>query len=166
MAWHTNLDGTRGCDQCNASWKPTGTPCDCPTPDPGDEIDQPLSKPPKGCLSTVAVERELVRDARAIAALIKVMTPSEAALEAARKRSSSGARKKKTGSIEVIDARFTVELDDGGGDYHLVNAIAKLYDTRLKCLRSAAAAAARREDEEIVKRREKRLRAMRRGAIH
>lgn len=167
MAWTTHEDGTHSCPRHSTAWGRVGDCIGCrtdPGPAPSDAIDTPLSKPPKGCLSTVAVEREFVKDARALEALIHVMTPTAATLKAAR---APRKLRRKKGGIEVVEVdELELELDDGGGDYHLVNAIAKLYDTRVKCLRAAAVCAGRREDEEIVRRREKRMRDMRKAAVH
>lgn len=37
---------------------------------PGDDIDEPLSAPPEGCLSSMDVERAIVADAAKVARLI------------------------------------------------------------------------------------------------
>jgi hypothetical protein len=109
---------------------------DDPGPLPDADIDEPLSPAPDGCLSSQDIERAFVNDARRLNGLIRRLvtyTPSPGA------------------AAKDIPAL----------DYHVANTVAKLFDTRTKCLRAAADCARSREDEEIVRRREKRQREMR-----
>lgn len=55
-------------------------------------------------------------------------------------------------------------VGDPGTDYHMINAVAKLYEVRIKILRAAGECARAREHEEIVERRDRRDRAMQQAA--
>jgi hypothetical protein len=118
--------------------------------DPGDEIAAPNlspSKPPKGCMSTEAIERWYVEQASDLTALRRQLT--------APKKTRKVATGKKRQAEPVLDL-------------HALNTVAKLSDAAIKCMRAAAELAARREDEDLVRQREQIERARERnvGAAH
>lgn len=109
--------------------------------DPGQRIDDEPEAPiatPKGCLSTVDVERQYVQVAADLQSMIHSIT--------------RGKQGKGKGSVPEAPL-----------DLHAYNTIAKLTDCRIKALRQVHDCAAQRETEAIVTRREREKRALERS---
>lgn len=116
---------------------------------PGAQIDEDPEEPvvaPKGCLSTVDIERKYIQLADDLQTLILKITRGKK-------------RPRRRGEGDDIEADPVIDL-------HAYNTVAKLKDCRIKALRQAYACAAAREHEAIVARREREKRELERGAAH
>jgi hypothetical protein len=118
---------TGSCAGCDADPGPAFDP----------EVSEPLPDPPKGCESTLEIERELTAELTAM---------RRAARAQVDRRTKRGKASKAAVSTKQASAA------------------AKLWDTYLKGKRLQIALASRREDAEIVRRYERREAA--RGAAH
>lgn len=121
----------------------TSACADCVT-DPGprlEDVAEPLSPPPPGCLSTEEIERRIVEEADAV---------REMRVELVGK-GKPGRRGKPAVVVR---------------DLHHYNTICKLAETYGKLMRVASECAKRREDEEITSRRERRKIESERGVAN
>lgn len=128
---------TESCAQCD----------DDPGPPLDMEVKEPLPDPPKGCLSTLQIERELGAE------LIAMRRHARALLDGR----TNNARRKTKAKRKNPEAEAPL-------DPKTASAAAKLWDTYLKGARLLITLASRREDEEIVRRYQRREAA--RGAAH
>jgi hypothetical protein len=136
---------------------------------------EPLPKPPKGCMSTVEIERwftDLARDSAARAVAIAAYSkPRRASKDDAKvaggtvifdatakgKRKAKGKTKGKAAKAELVVPDF---------DFHLEASIANHRDRAIKAMRAACDLATRREDDAIVDARDERMAGRERGAAH
>lgn len=75
-------------------------------------------------------------------------------------------RKYVNGARAISKLIATAHRDHLVEDWHVLNTIAKLHDTRIKYLRAASERARYREDEQVVKERERRKREADGSASH
>ncbi len=129
-------------------------PCRSCSADPGDppglEADAP-APPPPGCLSTEELERRCVAAADQLGGAVDLLIAAAFAPAPGPRKRGAKPRKAK------------------GPDYHLLNAIGKLADTRAKYLRAAGELARNREHETLQRERDRRdreLGAGRRGVAN
>lgn len=110
-----------------------------------------LPTPPKGCLSSVQVERWFIATARAAEASAKLVIDRMTATFDAVTEKSSNKTKGPTAPAH---------------DFHDEIAIAKHRDTAIKAMRAATELALRREDDELVSNKDAEIAARGRGATN
>lgn len=125
----------------------------------------PLPVPPKGCMSSVEIERwftELAKECAARATAIAAYTKPVPKEKNTRGKvifdASAKAKSKGKAAAEVVSA-FSF-------DFHLEASIANHRDRAIKAMRAATDLAMRREDDDIVDRRDERMAGRERGASH
>ena len=146
MAYQLRGDGYH-CDRHDVSFGKVGECPACrtdPGPPPVAELVVELPDPPRGCRSSVQLERLLNEDLDELRRLRRKLVGKS---RPRKKTATAGAEKKRE---EVLDL-------------HAYNTIAKLADASTKMVRALVDLAIAREDEELVTARERRLKALRGG---
>jgi hypothetical protein len=124
---------------------------------------EPLPAPPKGCMSSVELERwftELAKESAARAAAIAEYTKPK---PAAKEKASRGKVIYDATAKSKAKAPVAIATDF---DFHLEAAICNHRDRAIKAMRAATELATRREDDDIVDRRDDRMAGRERGASH
>ena len=137
--WINTEAGQRYCDVHDQTFGKTSTCTACdgdPGVAPSEQIAE-LPDPPPGCFRTVEHERCLISAIEDVDNLIERVLPPD-----------------------DDDETFRIT------DTHLINAIAKLFDVRVKLRRAAAELATAREDAELVAARDKLFNRREKGSAH